>query len=114
VFLGRFDHQIKIAGVRIELGEIEMALREAAETDMVVAVGWPVTPSGASGVVAFAANAHVGVDTILVRLKQKLPSVMVPREIHLLDDFPTNPNGKVDRKALLNRLSSAPPLSASH
>jgi amino acid adenylation domain-containing protein len=104
MFLGRFDHQIKIAGVRIELGEVEMALREAGETDLAVALGWPRTSSGASGIVAFLADVKVGLETISERLKRKLPNVMVPREIRLLDALPTNPNGKVDRKALLEML----------
>ncbi|MDO9598618.1 MAG: amino acid adenylation domain-containing protein [Azoarcus sp.] len=105
VFLGRLDHQIKIAGVRIELGEVEKALRDAAETDLAVALGWPLTSSGAAGIVGFIADPGANVDAIRGRLKHVLPSVMVPREIHLLASFPLNNNGKIDRKALLESLS---------
>lgn len=101
VFLGRLDHQVKISGVRIELGEIEQALRDAIGTDEVVAVGWPLTPSGAGGVVGFVARLDVDVADVLERLKGVLPSVMVPRELHLLAEFPLNANGKIDRKALI-------------
>ena len=104
LFLGRLDHQVKISGVRIELGEIEQALRDATGTDEVVAVGWPLTPSGAGGVVGFVARLDVDVDAVLERIKGVLPSVMVPRELHLLAEFPLNANGKVDRKALIARL----------
>jgi non-ribosomal peptide synthetase component F len=106
VFLGRFDHQIKVAGVRIELGEIEMALRDAAQSDLVVALGWPLTDSGAAGIVAFVASAKASDAEIQERLKRTLPNVMLPREVYRIDALPTNPNGKVDRKALLERLQS--------
>lgn len=101
LFHGRFDHQIKIGGVRIELGEVEQALREAAGTDQAVAVGWPRTASGASGIVAFVVAEHADVAAIREDLRQRLPIVMVPREIHLVDELPLNANGKVDRKALV-------------
>ena len=104
VFLGRLDHQIKISGVRIELGEIEQALREAAGTDEVVAVGWPITPSGAGGVVGFVARTDVDTAAVLDKVKTMLPSVMVPRELYLMTDFPLNANGKTDRKALIASL----------
>lgn len=108
-FLGRLDHQIKIAGVRIELGEVEHVLREAARSDQAVALGWPRTPSGASGIVAFVAKSPgLDADALREQLKARLPQVMVPRDIHLLDDFPLNVNGKVDRKALLESLQASP------
>jgi amino acid adenylation domain-containing protein len=103
-YLGRMDYQIKISGVRIELGEIEQALRHASGSELVVAVGWPPTTGGASGVVAFIANSHVDAHLVRQRLKDTLPSVMVPKEVRLLDVLPLNVNGKVDRKALLERL----------
>lgn len=106
VFLGRLDHQIKISGVRIELGEVEKALRDAAGTDEAVAVGWPLTASGAGGIVGFIARLDVDVDAVRARLKLSLPSVMVPRELHLLAEFPLNANGKTDRKALVERLQA--------
>lgn len=106
VFLGRLDHQIKISGVRIELGEVEKALRDAAGTDEAVAVGWPLTPSGAGGIVGFIARLDVDVDAVREQLKQSLPSVMVPRELHLMAEFPLNANGKTDRKALVERLQA--------
>ena len=49
-YVGRADHQIKVNGHRVELGEIEHALREASGIDAVIAIGWPRTDAGASGV----------------------------------------------------------------
>ena len=34
-------------------------------------------------------------------LKKMLPSYMIPRQIKIKDSFPTNTNGKIDRRALL-------------
>ena len=104
LFLGRMDHQIKIGGVRIELGEVESVLREATGTGQAVALGWPLTSSGAAGIVAFVEAAHHDPQAIRTVLREKLPNVMVPREIRVLDQLPLNVNGKVDRKALLEIL----------
>ena len=107
-YLGRLDYQIKISGVRIELGEVEQALRDAAGTELAVAVGWPPTTSGASGIVAFVVTAAEGFSASAIRYKLKttLPAVMVPKDIHWLAEMPLNVNGKVDRKALLERLKA--------
>jgi amino acid adenylation domain-containing protein len=106
-YLGRLDFQIKISGVRIELGEVEQALRQAAGTDLAVAVGWPQTTSGASGIVAFLVKPGADTRAIRNQLKATLPSVMVPKDIHLVDELPLNVNGKVDRKALIARLQAS-------
>jgi acyl-CoA synthetase (AMP-forming)/AMP-acid ligase II len=71
-----------------------------------VAVGWPLTPSGAGGIVGFIARLDVDVDAVREQLKLSLPGVMVPRELHLLAEFPLNANGKTDRKALIESLQA--------
>ena len=108
-YLGRMDYQIKISGVRIELGEIEQAMRRASGSDEVVAVGWPLTTSGASGVVGFVARPQAEVSEMRSRLKEMLPGVMVPKELRVLDALPLNVNSKVDRKALLEVLKAGTP-----
>lgn len=105
-YLGRMDYQIKISGVRIELGEVEQAMRQISGSDLAVAVGWPPTTGGASGIVGFIVQAGADGAAIRRRLKDVLPSVMVPREIYVIDSMPLNVNGKVDRKALLERLKT--------
>lgn len=110
-YLGRMDYQIKIAGVRIELGEVEQALREISGTDMAVAVGWPPTTSGAAGIVAFVAKPGSDASAIRRGLKARLPAVMVPKDIHVIAEMPLNVNGKIDRKALIERLRATGPSS---
>ena len=104
-YLGRIDSQIKILGHRVELEEVEAVLREEAQAEA-IAVGWPLTPSGAAGIVAFIATASV--DTVRLRraLSERLPEFMVPRELRLVAELPLNANGKRDRKAVLSLLEA--------
>jgi amino acid adenylation domain-containing protein len=106
IYLGRVDNQIKVLGHRVELGEVEAALRDTSGIDAVVAVGWPVNASGASGVEAFIQAESLDTRSLEDKIRQRLPSYMVPRRIHLIDTFPLNSNGKYDRKALMDLLES--------
>jgi amino acid adenylation domain-containing protein len=104
-YLGRLDSQIKILGHRVELEEVEAVLREEARADA-IAVGWPLTPSGAAGIVAFIADTSLDKIGLRRALSGRLPEYMVPRELRLVSDLPLNPNGKRDRKGLLSILEA--------
>ncbi len=104
-YVGRFDHQIKVLGFRVELGEIEARLREQAGVAAAVALGWPLTRTGAGGIVAFVAGTGIDPASIRVSLKSTLPSYAIPQAIHVLPELPQNANGKVDRQALSRLLS---------
>jgi amino acid adenylation domain-containing protein len=107
--LGRIDNQVKVRGMRVELEEIETHLRAVYQTDSVAAVAWPVAHGSASGIVAFvAASESASDDARKSRLRSRLPSYMVPSAVHHLGALPLNANGKVDRKALLDRLANPP------
>jgi amino acid adenylation domain-containing protein len=101
VFLGRVDDQIKVQGHRVELGEIEACLKKEAGVDLAIAVGWPLTASGAGGVEAFVANGPLDLESLREKLKTKLPRYAVPRRIHAIEHWPLNSNGKIDRQQLL-------------
>jgi amino acid adenylation domain-containing protein len=104
-YLGRIDSQIKVLGHRVELEEIEAVLREEARADA-VAVGWPLTPSGAAGIVAFIADVSLAPIGVRRALSARLPDYMVPRELRLVNELPLNANGKRDRRALLSTLEA--------
>lgn len=108
VYLGRVDNQIKIQGYRVELGEIEAVLRQEAGVEVAIAIGWPVTASGADGIVAFIGADEADTAAIRERVIARLPPYMHPSEIRLVAEFPLNANGKVDRKALRETLRSPP------
>lgn len=108
VYLGRIDNQVKIQGYRVELGEIEAVLREEAGVEAAVAIGWPLTPSGADGVVAFIGADSADTEAIRQRVAARLPPYMHPGEVRLIARWPLNANGKIDRKALRDSLAAAP------
>jgi acyl-CoA synthetase (AMP-forming)/AMP-acid ligase II len=113
LYLGRMDHQIKVMGHRVELGEIEAVLREASGVDAAIAIGWPLTDSGAGGIAVFIADPDADVAALREQLAERLPDYMVPRRFELLEELPLNANGKFDRRAMLASLEAGDPLSAA-
>lgn len=107
-YLGRRDRQIKINGYRVEPGEVEAALLAYAEVSACA-----VEPRGSGE------GRHLAAYIVLkdggkrdsaarlpadnpwaTRLRERLPSFMVPRTFVLLPELPLSPNGKVDRARL--------------
>lgn len=108
VYLGRTDHQVKVRGHRLELGEVEAVLKQQPGVDSAVAIGWPLTTSGAGGVVAFVTGSRVKENVLRNGVGAILPAYAVPREIRILPQLPLNVNGKVDRGALCSMLEAKP------
>ncbi len=103
-YLGRLDEQVKIRGHRIEPGEVEAVL-ESHEAVRAAAVA---ARSVASGMMLAAyVVLKDGVESwsrheasLREHLKRSLPAPVVPSSITVLDQLPTTPSGKVDRRAL--------------
>ena len=108
VFLGRFDHQVKVNGYRIELGEIQAELEKQTGVNgaLVVVHDEKLVAFVASGIDNDAEN-EVLESNIMSALKSEecsLTSYMIPWKILVVNEFPLTLNGKVDRKELLVRL----------
>lgn len=102
--LGRADFQVKVLGHRVELGEIESVVRKHSGLDGVIALGWPVTPSGFGGIEVFLEGEVKEKDLLCNAVASALPEFMVPRRFHYMRRLPRNVNDKFDRKALLKLL----------
>lgn len=98
VFVSRKDYQIKHMGHRIELGEIEsnVNLLEGIKTCACV------YSKQDEKIVLFYVG-DVEKVNIIKDLKDKLPRYMLPNECENLPVMLLTPNGKIDRKALLER-----------
>ena len=103
-YLGRIDHQVKIRGFRIELGEIEARLNQhPAIRDGVVVVK---THGETQHLVCYyvaSASEPLQQQQLREHLKEHLPDYMVPHLFVHLQAMPLTPNGKTDRKALMER-----------
>ncbi len=109
-YLGRLDQQVKIRGMRIELGEVAYALHQHAQVQDAVVL---VKASNAQEkiLIAFVVAKSRVIKGVLARefiaelnryLAEQLPDYMIPQQVMLLDILPLNPNGKIDRNALLS------------
>lgn len=103
-YVGRRDEQVKVRGYRVELGEVGAALK--AHPDVIDAcVATDTGDSVGSRLLAWATvrPGGPGTDGLRAFLADQLPGHMVPNELRTVDSMPLTPNGKVDRKALLEQ-----------
>lgn len=106
-YLGRRDFQVKVNGYRVELQEIDLVLREAARTEMAVAIPWPLSDGSASGIVGVLSGADSSRDEkIIAACESRLPRYMVPNRIYHFPHMPLNVNGKIDRGKITEMLGN--------
>lgn len=99
-YMGRMDSQTKLRGFRIELGEIENKIREyPAVNDAAVVIRTSGQTQFLMGF--YCADGHISSDLLRQTLEKQLPDYMIPQQFIQLDGLPMTPNGKVDRKALI-------------
>ncbi len=101
-FLGRIDLQVKIRGFRIEPGEIEAVMSQHPHVQQVV-VTVRSDRLGDKYLAAYVVPAEtqmLSVEELRQFVRQHLPEYMIPTAFVMLNAFPLNANGKVDRRAL--------------
>jgi amino acid adenylation domain-containing protein len=99
--IGRRDSQIKIRGHRIELCEIEKILSKYELIDQVLID--VVTKKGELLIKAYIIplpNATINNVDFYYFLHKNIPDYMVPKKVYLIDKFPLNRNGKIDKEKL--------------
>lgn len=97
-FVSRKDEMIKTSGYRVSPTEIEECLYQSGLVDEVAALGAP-HPTLGQGIVVLVKTKQ-SPDDILKHCKQELPNYMQPQHLKVLEEFPKNPNGKLDRSGL--------------
>ncbi|MFF4323179.1 non-ribosomal peptide synthetase [Streptomyces sp. NPDC001568] len=110
-FLGRLDDQVKISGVRIEPAEVEAAFEQDPRVRGAV-VTTVRDGSGHSRLVAHvrpADGAAPAPGDLLHAVRAWLPEQAVPATVRIVDAFPLDANGKVDRPALAARSHGSAP-----
>jgi acyl-CoA synthetase (AMP-forming)/AMP-acid ligase II len=112
-YLGRRDFQVKVNGYRVELQEIDLVLREAAKTELAVAIPWPLSDGSASGIVGVLSQSDstesdaVSDKQIIAACEARLPRYMVPTRIYHFSQIPLNVNGKIDRGKITEMLANS-------
>ncbi|UCZ91774.1 amino acid adenylation domain-containing protein [Gordonia sp. WA4-43] len=103
-YIGRTDFQVKIRGQRVELGEIESVLLSEGSVDTVAVL--VRSDTGSPAIVGYVRSSATGADAaeltdrLLHWCARNLPRYMIPAALVVLDVFPTNSSGKLDRAAL--------------
>jgi amino acid adenylation domain-containing protein len=101
-FIGRTDDQVKIRGYRIELGEVEKNLESIDNIKTAIVL------KQTDRLIAYVLlDNDEYVDSLKIKewknyLATKLPDYFIPYEIKIIKELPITPNGKLDKKALVN------------
>lgn len=102
-YKGRTDDQLKINGYRINLSEIENALRELKYVKESYLFLNDNKKSNVIGYVILNKEENNGIKEIdlLKDLKNKIPTYMIPHKLMIVDKFPVNANGKIDKSKII-------------
>lgn len=104
-FVGRRDDQVKIRGNRVELGDVEHWVRgiDGVTDAAVLTIRGPGRELSLA--CAFTASRAIAAADLRAELAKLLPAYMVPTRYLPLAQLPLLASGKVDRKALAQKLS---------
>ncbi len=109
LFLGRKDRQVKVRGFRVELDEItETLLRHPQVT--AAAVYTRTTADENTEIAATVTTSdpeNLTEADLILYLKKELPPYAVPANIRFVKEMPRTATGKIDLKALQNRMQTA-------
>ncbi|XBS69702.1 amino acid adenylation domain-containing protein [Acerihabitans sp. KWT182] len=102
-YKGRRDHMYKINGYRIEIGEIEAAVANLKEIhELCITISKGSIQNAIICHYSLVANACFNEDGALARLRNLLPSYMLPNLFLEYKELPKTSSGKIDR-TLLNQ-----------
>jgi len=107
-FLDRKKDMIKSGGENVSSQEVEEAIAQHPGVAEVAVIGLH-DPYWIEKVVACVVPAHgaqLNEDSLLAHARSRLASFKVPKQIHVMAEFPKNPTGKVLKRVLRERLEN--------
>ncbi|CAF1188610.1 unnamed protein product [Adineta steineri] len=109
VHVGRVDFQIKIRGQRVEASEVESVIMAWSPNVITNCLVVKLTQEE-DLIVAYMVSNNLKLDIESLRdyCKERLRQYMIPSHFIVLDKFPLNVNGKIDRKQLPSPPSNVP------
>lgn len=112
-YAGRADDQVKVRGVRVELGELSLAMKACfGEVSDAVALMAPAANGEPELALAYAAPAEIEAGRLRRELAVHLPMTHMPRRVLWLASLPVSPNGKLDRKRIVDMMVAQTSLAA--
>lgn len=99
-YLGRIDTQVKIRGLRVELGEIESVMTQFKGITLSAVTDKKDENNRQYLVGYYTSVEDIDDKELRTFIGSKLPKYMVPNYFMRLDNIPTTPSGKTDRKNL--------------
>jgi acyl-CoA ligase (AMP-forming) (exosortase A-associated) len=105
-FVGREDGMIKSSGNRVSPTEVEEAAIASGLVHEAVALGYPDARLGEGIALVVRPDRRGEEEALRAFLKRQLPNFMQPGAIIWRDELPRSPNGKLDRAALKDELTS--------
>ncbi|MCP4222755.1 MAG: acyl--CoA ligase [Actinomycetia bacterium] len=111
--VGRMSEMFKSGGYNVYPREVELALEEHNGVSMAAVVSLPDPTFQEVGVAYVMGDADIDPASLRSFAAERLANYKVPKRIHVLDELPMLPIGKVDKKALraLAKVDPSPPLS---
>lgn len=96
---GRNDDQIKLNGYRVELGEINIRIKQIEGINEAVTIALK-HQNTVKKLICFIHCDNNTIEQYKTAVEQHLPHYMIPSQLLRIDEFPTNSNGKIDKKKL--------------
>ncbi|CBF82492.1 hypothetical protein AN9129.2 [Aspergillus nidulans FGSC A4] len=98
--LGRNDDQVKAKGFRVELDGVSACLASSPNVHQATAL---LVNGELTG---FLTPRNCAIQALHQSLKAKLPYYAIPTRWQTMDEFPLTPNGKVDKRSLIQQLTA--------
>lgn len=108
-YVGRKDHMIKTSGFRVSPTEVEEYFYNTGLVQDAVAFGTPDPTLGERIAIALSFRPGVAMTggELVGSVARRMPSYMVPKDVHVMDSLPRTSSGKLDRPLVCTLVAGA-------